>query len=91
MTPPPLWEHVPYGVKVLWSPLKLHEESWNCYPYTNTILSNPPFMKERFHVQNESLHFAGSSTPYNVFGLRELVIKKKFSIEGNPLHWFITT
>jgi len=55
--------------------LKLHEESWNCYPYTNTILSNPPFMKERFHVQNESLHFAGSSTPYNVFGLSKEELK----------------
>ena len=62
----------------------MHEESWNCYPYTNTILSNPPFMKERFHVQNESLHFDGSSTPYNVFGLRELVSKKSVRFKEIP-------
>ena len=29
--------------------LEIHEEAWNAYPYCRTVLSNPGYMKVRYH------------------------------------------
>ncbi|KAH7729008.1 Protein Y71G12B.17 [Aphelenchoides avenae] len=34
----------------------LHEESWNAYPYTKTVLTNPDYMREKFQITIESIH-----------------------------------
>ncbi|KAI6172510.1 hypothetical protein M3Y98_00981100 [Aphelenchoides besseyi] len=36
----------------------LHEESWNAFPYSKTVLTNPGYMKDAFYVIVESMHIA---------------------------------
>lgn len=38
--------------------LEIHEKSWNCYPFCRTIISNPDYMKDGFHITIETLHVA---------------------------------
>ena len=30
--------------------LEIHENAWNCYPYSKTVLSNPDYMKDGFYI-----------------------------------------
>ncbi|XP_064391749.1 phosphatidylinositol transfer protein alpha isoform-like isoform X2 [Halichondria panicea] len=36
--------------------LEIHEEAWNCYPYCKTVISNPDYMKDGFHITILTLH-----------------------------------
>ncbi|XP_071094072.1 phosphatidylinositol transfer protein alpha isoform-like [Haliotis cracherodii] len=36
--------------------LEIHEEAWNAYPYCRTVITNPEYMKDCFHIVIESLH-----------------------------------
>lgn len=36
--------------------LEIHEKAWNCYPYCRTIISNPDYMKDGFHITIETIH-----------------------------------
>jgi hypothetical protein len=36
--------------------LEVHENSLNCFPWTKTVISNPEYMKEGFHVTIISMH-----------------------------------
>ncbi|KAK7055017.1 hypothetical protein SK128_015980 [Halocaridina rubra] len=48
--------------------LEFHEESWNAYPYSKTVLSNP-YMKENYTLSIESLHVADRGRQENVHRL----------------------
>merc|ERR1719312_1199292 len=54
-------DKVPGYLRTLQSPFisktdyKLHEESWNAYPYCRTVITNPTYMKESFKVVLETL------------------------------------
>lgn len=55
---------------------EIHEESWNAYPYTKTILTNPGYMKENFHQVIETTHLADNGcteNPLNGPDKREIV------------------
>ena len=50
--------------------LKLHEESWNAFPHTKTILTSP-FMPDKFKYVIESRYFENDlGTQDNVFNLK---------------------
>ncbi|KAH9489340.1 hypothetical protein Btru_051676 [Bulinus truncatus] len=49
--------------------MKVHELSWNAYPYSRTILTNPDYMKEKFYVIIESFHASDRGDSYNILGL----------------------
>ena len=36
--------------------LEVTEEAWNCYPHCKTVISNPGYMKEKFHITIETIH-----------------------------------
>ena len=36
--------------------LEIYERSWNCFPWNKTVISNPEYMKEGFHVTIISMH-----------------------------------
>ena len=36
--------------------LEVHEHSWNCYSWCKTVICNPDYMKEAFHVTIVSMH-----------------------------------
>ncbi|PAV84266.1 hypothetical protein WR25_16855 [Diploscapter pachys] len=45
------------GVEVFPSEaFEIHEECWNAFPYTKTVVTNPKYMKENFQVVIESMH-----------------------------------
>lgn len=48
--------------------LQIHEKSWNAYPYSRTVYSNP-FMKSNFHLVIESLHVNDAGTTENIHRL----------------------
>lgn len=48
--------------------LQVHEKSWNAYPYSRTVYSNP-FMKSNFHLVIESLHVADGGDTENIHRL----------------------
>ncbi|CAL1535211.1 unnamed protein product, partial [Lymnaea stagnalis] len=49
--------------------MKIHELSWNAYPYSRTILTNPDYMKDKFYVIIESYHAADRGNAHNILGL----------------------
>ncbi|XP_045129582.1 phosphatidylinositol transfer protein beta isoform-like isoform X4 [Portunus trituberculatus] len=49
--------------------LEVHEEAWNAYPYCRTIISNPGYMKEGFHITIETLHAPGDGQLENAHEL----------------------
>ncbi|KAI9560426.1 hypothetical protein GHT06_014443 [Daphnia sinensis] len=57
--------------------LEFHEESWNAYPYSKTVITNPKFMKENFQVTIESVHHPGGSDVDNILGLSEEMLKER--------------
>lgn len=36
--------------------LEVHEESWNCYPLCKTVITNPDYMKDGFHITIKTIH-----------------------------------
>jgi len=36
--------------------LEIHEEAWNAYPYCRTVITNPDYMKDNFHITIETMH-----------------------------------
>ena len=36
--------------------LEVVEEAWNCYPHCKTVISNPAYMKGKFHITIETIH-----------------------------------
>nr|KAI8753450.1 phosphatidylinositol transfer protein alpha isoform-like [Biomphalaria glabrata] len=49
--------------------MKIHELSWNAYPYSRTILTNPDYMKEKFYIIIESFHASDRGDSQNILGL----------------------
>lgn len=49
--------------------LEVHEESWNAYPYSKTVYSNPGYMKKDFVISIESMHLGDRGTSENVHQL----------------------
>lgn len=57
--------------------LKVHEESWNAYPYTKTVLTNPGYMKDGFRLDIESLHRNDRGDEENILQLPSDVLCKR--------------
>lgn len=57
--------------------LEVHEECWNCYPFTKTILTNPKYMKDNFIVRIESYYATGKGELHNVHDLAPDVLSKR--------------
>lgn len=38
----------------------VHEEAWNAYPYCKTVITNPGYMKNAFHICIETMHYPGN-------------------------------
>ena len=36
--------------------LEVVEEAWNCYPHCKTVISNPAYIKTKFHITMEMIH-----------------------------------
>jgi len=49
----------------------LHEESWNAFPYSKTVITNPGYMKDDFFITFESLHSDASSILENALDLSQ--------------------
>ena len=45
----------------------LHEESWNAYPYSKTVVTNPTYMKGSFRVILETMHLPDRGSRQNPF------------------------
>ena len=57
--------------------LEVHEESWNAYPYSKTVLSNPGFMKDNFSITIETFHIADRGQQENVHELDGKTLKDR--------------
>jgi len=51
--------------------LEIHEEAWNAYPYCKTVITNPAYMKENFHITIETYHLADRGDQVNVHELSQ--------------------
>ena len=50
--------------------MELLEESWNAFPYTKTVATNPGYMKEKFYIQVDTIHVSSDrGDSHNVHGL----------------------
>lgn len=49
--------------------LEIHEKAWNAYPYCKTVLNNPDYMKDNFHLTIETWHKPGKGEIDNVHQL----------------------
>nr|CAH0110947.1 unnamed protein product [Daphnia galeata] len=54
---------------------EFHEESWNAYPYSKTVITNPKFMKEDFQLVIESMHHDGGPDVDNILNLSQEMLK----------------
>ena len=57
--------------------LEVHEESWNAYPYSRTVLSNPGFMKDNLSITVETFHIADRGHQENVHELDRKTLKDR--------------
>lgn len=58
--------------------LEIHEHSWNCYPHYKTVLSNPDYMKDGFHITIETMHIADDKgTTENALNLPPELLAKR--------------
>ena len=61
--------------------LNIHEEAWNAYPYSKTILTDPEaskYLKEGFLLQFETYHVANDrGNRHNVHQLTEDQLKTR--------------
>lgn len=69
--------------------LQIYEESWNAYPYTKTVLTNPGYMKDNFQLIIESLHHNSRGDEENPLHLPPEVLKsrlvKTIDIANDPI------
>lgn len=49
--------------------LEVQEKSWNAYPYCKTVITNPDYMKDKFHLTIETWHKPGRGELDNVHNL----------------------
>ncbi|XP_043216862.1 phosphatidylinositol transfer protein alpha isoform-like isoform X1 [Amphibalanus amphitrite] len=49
--------------------LEIHEEAWNAYPYCKTVLTNPGYMKDNFHITIETYHYPDAGQTPNLHEL----------------------
>jgi len=72
-----LKEKSPWFLRMLLPAAALHlqEESWNAFPYTKTLITNPGYMKDDFLITIESLHSEDSSTRKNALDLSQKTLK----------------
>jgi hypothetical protein len=49
--------------------LEIHEEAWNAYPYCKTVITNPDYMKNNFHITIETMHSPDKGTQENAHEL----------------------
>lgn len=66
-----LQSKVPWWIRKLApkNSLEIHEKAWNAYPFCKTVVSNPDYMEDKFHIDITSLHVADNGTSENVFEL----------------------
>ncbi len=64
---------IPKGEKLL----HLNEESWNTFPTSETVLTTPSFMKDKFYIKIRSVVEEGREVEKNVFKLRGEELKKR--------------
>eukprot|EP01135_Chromosphaera_perkinsii_P000908 Nk52_evm6s153 gene=Nk52_evmTU6s153 len=57
--------------------LEIHEEAWNAYPYCKTILTNPGYMKDNFHIAITTWHKPDGGHEHNVHELTDEQLKKR--------------
>lgn len=57
--------------------VQVYEESWNAYPYSKTILTNPGYMRDAFKLVIESLHYGDTGNQENIFQLPPDVLQKR--------------
>lgn len=57
--------------------VQVYEESWNAYPYSKTILTNPGYMRDAFKLVIESLHYGDTGKQDNIFQLPPDVLQKR--------------
>jgi len=63
--------------------LDIQEEAWNAYPYCRTIVTNPAYMKDGFHIKIETLHAQDGGTQPNAHCLnqKQLIERKVVVID----------
>lgn len=49
--------------------LEVHEEAWNAYPYSKTVITNPMWMKDKFTLIIESIHLDDTGDTENALEL----------------------
>uniref|UniRef100_A0A7E4VPV7 Phosphatidylinositol transfer protein n=1 Tax=Panagrellus redivivus TaxID=6233 RepID=A0A7E4VPV7_PANRE len=74
-----LAQKVPYVFRKLFpeTAFILHEESWNAFPYTKTVLTNPDYMKGNFKIVVETIHCEDRGEQSNALNLPKDVLKKR--------------
>jgi len=51
--------------------LEIHEEAWNAFPYCKTVITNPGYMKDNFHITIETYHIGDNGNQENVHELNQ--------------------
>jgi hypothetical protein len=59
------------------SAMVLDEESWNCYPYCKTVLTNPGYMKKDFRITVETIHLQDDGSTENALNVSDEVLKQR--------------
>ena len=59
--------------------LEVAEEAWNCFPHCKTVITNPLYMKDKFHITIETIHREDDTgTVDNIHNLPpELLVKRE--------------
>lgn len=74
-----LASHIPSIVAAMLpaTAMVLVEESWNCYPYCLTVLTNGYLDKEKFRISVESVHLPDNGTTENALNMTPAELKKR--------------
>ncbi|XP_070571740.1 phosphatidylinositol transfer protein alpha isoform-like isoform X1 [Ptychodera flava] len=57
--------------------LEIHEKAWNAYPYCKTVITNPEYMKDGFHIIIETWHKPDRGEEENVHNLDDEKLAKR--------------
>ncbi|XP_054166789.1 phosphatidylinositol transfer protein alpha isoform-like [Oppia nitens] len=57
--------------------LEIHEEAWNAYPYCKTVITNPDYMKNKFHITIETMHSPDRGNQENAHQLSPEKLKQR--------------
>ena len=57
--------------------LEIHEEAWNAYPYCKTVISNPGYLKEKFYIIIETMHYGDNGVSENIHELSPEKLKMR--------------